>query len=302
MLAMPRVPGAAMMCPLVFAVLLASCGASKKPVVVGSKNETEQMLLGEIVAQHLEHRLGRTVERRAGLGGTAILYQSIISGEVGIYPEYTGLIESDILKEPAAADPQIVLERVRLELGRIAQLEILDPLGFDNPSAIVVSANDKDKLAGLSDAARLDRRWKLGMTYEFQSRSDGFQALALYRLPMAAPRILDPKQLFSELEKGNVDMIATRATDGHLTSPDWKLLADDRKVDDRPAKVFPPYEACLLVRKDLIRDEPGVRPALAELSGKIHADAMRKLNGEVEVEHRPLATVATEFLTQAGLR
>ena len=98
---MPRVTGAALLCPLLFAVLLASCGASKKPVVVGSKNETEQMLLGEIVAQHLEHRLGRTVERRAGLGDTAILYQSIISGEVGVYPEYTGLIESDILKEPA---------------------------------------------------------------------------------------------------------------------------------------------------------------------------------------------------------
>jgi osmoprotectant transport system substrate-binding protein len=302
MLAMPRVTGAALLCPLVSAVLLASCGASKKPVVVGSKNETEQMLLGEIVAQHLEHRLGRTIERRTGLGGTAILYQSIISGEVGIYPEYTGLIESDILKEPADADPQIVLARVRREMDRIAQLEILDSLGFDNPSAIVVSANDKDKPAGLSDAARLNRRWKLGMTYEFQSRSDGFQALALYRLPMAAPRILDPKQLFAELEKGSVDMIATRATDGHLTSPDWKVLADDRKVDDRPTKVFPAYEACLLVRKDLIAAEPGLRPALAELSGKIQADAMRKLNAEVDVDHRPLATVAAEFLAQAGLR
>ena len=97
-------------------------------------------------------------------------------------------------------------------------------------------------------------------------------------------------------------MIATRATDGHLTSPDWKVLADDRKVDDRPAKVFPPYEACLLVRKDLIAAEPGLRPALAELSGKIHADAMRKLNAEVDVDHRPLATVAAEFLAQAGLR
>ena len=85
-------------------------------MVVGSKNETEQMLLGEIVAQHLEHRLGRPVERRTGLGDTAILYQSILSGEVGVYPEYTGLIESEILKEPANPDPQIVLARVRGEM------------------------------------------------------------------------------------------------------------------------------------------------------------------------------------------
>ena len=112
MLAMLRVPVAALLCTLGAAVLLASC-SSKKPIVVGSKNETEQMLLGEIVAQHLEHRLGRTVQRRLGLGDTAILYQSIISGEVGIYPEYTGLIESEILKEQANPDPQIVLARVR---------------------------------------------------------------------------------------------------------------------------------------------------------------------------------------------
>jgi osmoprotectant transport system substrate-binding protein len=121
---------------------------------------------------------------------------------------------------------------------------------------------------------------------------------------MAAPRIVDSKQLFAELEKGTVDMIATRATDGHLTSPDWKVLADDRTVDNRPAGVFPPYEACLLVRQDLIavQGEPGLRPALAELSGKFSADIMRKLNAEVELEHRPLAAVAADFLTRTGLR
>src|SRR5512146_2752325 len=106
---MLRVPSAALLCACAAAVLLASCGGSKKPLVVGSKDETEQMLLGEIVAQHLEHRLGRTVERRTGLGGTALLYQSILSGDIGVYPEYTGLIESEILKEQADPDPQIVL-------------------------------------------------------------------------------------------------------------------------------------------------------------------------------------------------
>ena len=227
-----------------------------------------------------------------------MLYHSILSGEVGIYPEYTGLIESEILKEPADPDPQVVLTRVRQEMNRVAQIEILDSLGFDNPSAMVVSASRAEKLASLSDAAnaaKTDRRWKLGLDSEFQSRSDGLQALAPYHLPMTPPRILDPKQLFSALEKGGVDMIATRATDGHLTSPDWKVLADDRKV-------FPSYLACLLVRKDLIADEPALRPALAELSGKFPADTMRKLNAEVDLEHRPLAAVAADFLAQAGLR
>jgi osmoprotectant transport system substrate-binding protein len=293
---MLRVTFAALLCALILASLLASCGGSKKPVVVGSKDETEQMVLGEIVAQHLEHRLGGRVERRLGLGSTAILYQSILSAEVGVYPEYTGLIESEILKEPANPDPQIVLARVRGQMDML-QLELLDPLGFDNPTAMVVSANEK--VASLSDAAnaaKTDRRWKLGVTSEFQSRSDGLKALAPYRLPLA-PRILDVKQLYAALEKGDVDMIAARATDGHLMSPDWKILADDRDP-----KVFPAYQACLLVRKELIAAEPGLRPALAELSGKFSAETMRKLNAEVDVEHRPLAAVAADFLTQAGLK
>ncbi len=279
---------------LLCACLLASCGGSKKPIVVGSKDETEQILLGEIVAQHLEHRLGRSVERRAGLGGTAVLYQSLISGDVGIYPEYTGLIESEILKEPANPDPQILLTRVRSQMD-MAQIAVLDPLGFDNPPALVVSAAGSEKLANLSNAARANRRWKPGWSYDFQSRSDGLAALAPYHLSFDPPRILQAKQLFPALEKGDVDMIALRATDGHLASPDWTILADDRKV-------FPAYQACLLARKDLLAAEPALRPALAELSGKIQADTMRKLNAEVDRDHRPVAAVASDFLAQAGLR
>ena len=293
MLHVLRVPAAALFCTLGFAAILASC-SSKKPIVVGSKNDTEQMILGEIVAQHLEHRLGQKVQRRLGLGDTAILYQSIITGVVGVYPEYTGLIESDILKEQASPDPQIVLSRARSQMDMM-QLELLDPLGFNNPSVIVVRANGTDKFATLSDAAGFNKNWRLGVSYEFQSRSDGLQALASYRLPMGSPKVLDPKQLFASLASGDVDMIAARATDGHLTSADWKILTDDRKV-------FPPYEACLLVRKDLIAAEPALRPALAELSGKINADTMRKLNAEVDVMGQPVAIVATEFLTQAGLK
>jgi osmoprotectant transport system substrate-binding protein len=296
MLRMLRYPLTALLCALFLVVSLQSCSAPQRRLVVGSKDETEQMLLGEIVAQHLEHRLSRPIERHTGLGGTAVLYQSLLSGEVGIYPEYTGLIESEILKEQADPHPEIVLARVRLEMVRTAMVEVLDPLGFDNRSVMVVSASGAEKLSTLSDAARLNKRWKVGMPYEFQSRSDGLQQLALYRLSLV-PRILDRKQLFTALEKGDVDMISARAADSHLMSPDWKVL-----VDDRAPPAFPPYQACLLVRQDLIAAEPGLRAALAELAGKFSLDIMRKLNAEVDVEHRPLAAVAADFLTQAGLR
>lgn len=294
---MPRVTLAAVLCTLGIAVFLASCN-SKKPLTIGSKSDTEGMILGEIVAQHLERRLGRPVTRRTGLGDTAVLYQAILSGDVGVYPEYTGLIESGILKEQANSDPQIVLSRVRQEMARVAQTEVLDPLGFDSPSVMVVRASGHEKIDTLSDAAdpaKTSQRWKLGVSSDFQARSDGLQELAPYRLSMDSPRILDTKQLFMALAKGDLDMIATRSTDGHLTSPDWKTLADDKKV-------FPSYQACLLVRKDLIAADPALRPALAELSGKINADTMRKMNSEVDVAGRPVAAVAAEFLSQAGLK
>jgi glycine betaine/choline ABC-type transport system substrate-binding protein len=279
---------------LLCAWLLASCGSSKKPLVVGSKDETEQMILGEIVAQHLERRLGRTVVRRLGLGSTAVVYQAILSDNIGVYPEYTGLIETEILKEPADKNPQIVFARVQGEMARIAHIDVLDSLGFDNPSAMVVAAKATEKMATLTDAARADTPWKLGMTFEFQTRGDALQALAPYRLPVTS-RVIDWKQLFAALEKGDVNMIATRAADGHLKSPDWKILADDQKV-------FPSYEACLLVRQDLVTAEPMLRPALAELSGKFNLETMRKLNAQVDIEHRAVAAVAADFLAQAGLR
>lgn len=290
MLAILRGTPALLLC----AGLLASCGSSKKPLVVGSKDETEQLILGEIVAQHLERRLGRGVVRRTGLGSTAVVYQAILSDRIGIYPEYTGLIETEILKEPADKNPQIVFVRVKQEMKRIALIDVLDPLGFDNPSAMVVAAKGTEKIANLTDAARVETRWKLGLTYDFQSREDALQALAPYRLPITT-RVMDAKQLFAMLEKGEVNMIAARATDGHLKSPDWKILADDQKV-------FPAYEACLLVRQDLAAAEPMLRPALAELSGKFNLETVRKLNAQVDIEHQAVAAVAADFLTQAGLR
>ncbi len=275
-------------------LLSAACGKSNT-IVVGSKADTEGTLLGEIVAQHLDRRLSAVVERRLSLGSTGVLYQSILAGDVSIYPEYTGVIETDILKEQPGDDPQIVLERTRAQM-RMAQLELMDPLGFDSPPVVVVHAADAPGIQTLSEAAAKDMMWKLGIDPSFQNGMGGWTALSKYRLPMAsAPRNVEQNQLFAKLEARDVTMIAARATDGPLTSPEWKVLADDRKV-------FTSYQACLLVRQDKLAQTPQLKAALAELSGKFSADTMRKLNAQVDLEHRPVAAVAAEFLTKAGLR
>src|SRR6185437_3029862 len=116
---------------------------------------TEQMLLGEIVAQHLEHRLARKVDRRPELGVTVNAYQALQSGEINLYAEYSGSILTEILKEQPSPDPSLVFQRARGEMKRLAQAELLDPLGIDNPFVAVIRADDPraSKVSTLSDAA-----------------------------------------------------------------------------------------------------------------------------------------------------
>jgi len=281
------------------AAILAAAGCSRGPkIAVGSMNSTEQVLLAEIVAQHLEHRLGRTVERRPNLGQTVNAYQALQSGEVNIYPEYSGSIMTEILKEQPSAEAAQIFQRARGEMKRTAQLDLLDPLGIDNRFVAVIRADDPraDKASTLSEAAAVKDGWALGVTAEFQQLSDGMPALTQYKLPMkAAPRSMDGGDLFAALEKGTATMIVTRATDGHLTQAAWKTLSDDRNL-------FVPKQAALLVQGSLLAALPSARPALQELSGKFNVEKMRKLNAQVDLDHMQPKDVAASFLTELGLR
>ncbi|HLH40177.1 MAG TPA: glycine betaine ABC transporter substrate-binding protein [Bryobacteraceae bacterium] len=277
---------------------LAGCGSSPKTIVVGSKNFTEQVVLGEIIAQHLEHRLGRPVRRQLNLGGTLLTYQALLNGQISLYPEYTGTIEAEILKEPPSPDSAQVFERSRLEMARREQLDLLPSLGFDNSFAMVVRGEDarREKISTLSQAAGVKHGWKLGMGYEFASRIDGMPALNKYHLPMSAPpRSMDLGLVYKALSDGQVTMIAANATDGQLARHDWTVLADDQHA-------FGSYQACILARQDVEAAEPRLKPALLELSGKLSSETMRKLNAAVDVDHRPAAQVAAEFLAQSGLK
>ncbi|MGH9558986.1 MAG: glycine betaine ABC transporter substrate-binding protein [Bryobacteraceae bacterium] len=287
-----------LICILVSSALaLAGCGKSRQPIVVGSKNFTEQVLLGEIISQHLEHRLGRKVTRRLDLGGTLLTYQALLNGQISLYPEYTGTIDAEILKETPVSDPAQVYERDRQEMLRRTHMVLLSPLGIDNSFVMVIPAAlaKKDKVETLSQAAEANPGWKIGMGYEFAQRIDGIPALDRYHLPRAAaPRTMDLGLMYKAMDQGQVNMIAANATDGALLGHDWTALRDDKKV-------FGSYQACILVRQDILEQEPRLKPALDELSGRFSNDLMRKLNAEVDVEHKDIRQVAAEFLKQAGL-
>ena len=293
-----RAPNYAVAALVMLVGLAAGCGNSPKTIVVGSMNSTEQILLGEIVAQHLEHRLGRKVDRRPNLGGTPNAFQAIQNGEISLYPEYAGSIVTEILKEQPAADASLIFERAKGEIKRLAQADLLNPLGMDNSFVAVIRADDSraSKVSTLSEAAEASEGWILGASLEFQQLADGMPALTQYKLPMkAAPRSMDGDLLFGALEQAAVTMIVVRATDGVLTQKNWKTLRDDRNR-------FVPKQACLLVQQNLLMTQPGVRQALEELSGKFTSEKMRQLNALVDLGHLQPKDVAASFLAQAGLK
>jgi len=284
---------------LIAVVALCGCSHADRALRIGSKNFTEQVLLGEIIAQHLEHRLRIKVDRCLNLGGTLLAHQALISGEIDLYPEYTGTALAAILKDPpGVTDASPVLERVRSEYRRRFQVEWLPPLGIDNGFAMVIRGPDARRLhlESLTGAAGVTDSWKLGAGYEFEQRADGLAALKnTYRLRFpTAPVSMDLGLLYMALEQGQVDMIAANATDGLLSKLDLKVLADDRHA-------FPPYQVCIAIREDSLRKIPGLQPALQELSNKFTNQTMQQLNYNVDAKHRPVSQVAADFLRQSGM-
>ena len=270
----------------------------ERPLTVGSKNFTEQIILGEIVAQHLEHRLGRPVDRKLNLGGTMLAHQALVQGDIDLYPEYIGTALTAILKLPPVAERSVAVDLVRAEYQARFGMEWMDPLGFNNTFAMVILGGEarKSKITTLSDAARKVPGWTLGVGYEFQQRPDGLAGLLkTYQLPVqGSPKTMDLGLLYKALEQGQVSMVAGNATDGQLSILDAVVLQDDRRY-------FPPYDCSFVARAALLKDNPPLREALAELAGRFTDQIMRRLNYQVAAEHRPLREVATQFLTEADL-
>ena len=275
-----------------FLAILCLCSCSRNgAIVVGSKNFTEQLILGEIAAQQLERKLHVSVERRLNLGGTLLAHQAIQKGDIDIYPEYTGTASSVVLKKSVPPDTVRAYLLVKEEYLKRYGLVWLPPLGFNDTFAMVVRAQDGQKLSARKLSSADSRSWRLGVGYEFLTRPDGLHKLnEVYGLRWeGTPRSMDLGLLYQALRQSKIDMAAANSTDAGLTDARFTVLEDDKKA-------FPPYNACFVVRKNLIDQQKGVEMALTMLANHINADAMRSLNRQVEVDHQPIVRVVKEFL------
>src|SRR6266702_4703127 len=216
---------------LLFAALLCSCGpARENRVIIGSKNFTEQLILGELMAQQLESHTSLHVERRFYLAGTFICQQAILAGRIDVYPEYTGTALTAILKEKPTGNRQDVYSRVKTEYEKRFGLEVGPPLGFNDTFAIEIRGEDARRLnlKTISQAAAYTPQWRAGFGYEFMERPDGYKGLV--------------------------------ATYGLIPALDLVVLEDDRHY-------FPPYEAVPIIRKDTLARHSEIGHALDDLVG-----------------------------------
>jgi osmoprotectant transport system substrate-binding protein len=284
--------------PVIILVLpIISCERDADRIVVGSKNFTEQVILGELFAQAIEARTHLAVERRFYLAGTFICQQAILAGRIDIYPEYTGTALTAVLKQQPSGNKLDVYRRVQQGYEKFG-LNVGRPLGFDDSFAMVIRGDDARQLhlTTLSQAATFAPRWRAGFGYEFMERPDGYKGLvASYGLHFAeSPRIMDLGLLTRALKDRQVDIIAGNNTDGLIRALDFFVLEDDHHY-------FPPYEAVAIMRGEMLKQHPEVGGAVDELAGAISDDDMRRLNYAVDGEHRDPTAVVKEFLQQRGL-
>ncbi len=284
---------------LPFLLWVTACGPPRPDhPIIGAKNFTEQVVLGELLAQEIEAKTGLKVERRFYLAGSYIANQALVAGRIDGYVEYTGTALTAILKQPLDRDPAQVLQTVRRLYEQEDHVTVGPPLGFENTFAMVVRGDDARRLhlTTLSQAAPYTLQWKLGVGYEFEQRPDGLPGLSTaYGLKFdGPPRTMDLGLLYRALEAHQVDMIAANSTDGPIAALGLTVLEDDRHY-------FPPYQAVPLVRDETLQRWPGISVALDALAGKVSAAEMRQMNEEVDGEHRDPAEVVREFRARKGL-
>ena len=271
-------------------------GENSDRIAVGSKDFTEQIILGELLAQAIEAKTGLPVERRFDLGGN-LAHEALVAGEIDIYVEYTGTALLAILKGQPLADPEEVYRRVKSAYAKRFGLEWMEPLGFNNTFAILVRGDAARKLdlSTISEAAKVSAQWRAGFGQDFMSRPDGYPGFArTYGFHFQEIREMDLSLTYRALAEGQVDLIAGNSTDGLISYYHLTQLADDRHY-------FPPYDAVPVVRQATLEKYPELREVLRKLGGILSVEEMRRLNYSVDGEKRPPKEVVREFLIQKGL-
>ena len=266
-------------------------------IIIGSKNFTEQVILGELLAQHIENHTKLKVDRRFNLGGTFIAHEAVKAGKIAGYVEYTGTSFTTILKEKPISDPESVYKKVKEYYDQKLKLAVMKPLGFENTFAMIIRGEDAKKwqIKSLSEACKYSPQMKAGFGYEFLERADGYPGLSkTYNLKFANIKQMELGLMYQALKEKQVDFIAANSTDGLIPVLNLVILEDDKKY-------FPPYQAIPIFNQEIIRKYPELTDTINQLGGKVSTTAIQKMNYQVDNQSQPVEKVVSEWLISQQL-
>ncbi|MBO1053415.1 MAG: ABC transporter permease subunit [Dolichospermum sp. DET73] len=266
-------------------------------IIIGSKNFTEQVILGELLAQHIENHTKLKVDRRFNLGGTFIAHEAVKAGKIAGYVEYTGTSFTTVLKEKPISNPQIVYEKVKEYYDQKLKLAVMKPLGFENTFAMIIREEDAKKwqIKSLSEAGKYSPQMKAGFGYEFLEREDGYPGLSkTYNLKFANIKQMELGLMYQALKEKQVDFIAANSTDGLIPVLNLVILEDDKKY-------FPPYQAIPIFNQEILQKYPELTDTINQLGGKISTTEIQKMNYQVDNQSQPVEKVVSEWLKSQKL-
>lgn len=273
-------------------------GGEKQNIVIAGKLGSEPEILIHMYKALIEENTDLTVEMKPGLGKTSFLFNALKSGEIDVYPEFTGTALSEFLKETATStDKEAVYEQARKGMQEKFQMELLKPMAYNNTYALAVpqSIAQQYRLKEISDLHRVKNQIKAGFTLEFADRQDGYRGIQkLYGLHLANVKTMEPKLRYQAVETGDIQLVDAYSTDSELRQYHLTVLADDKQL-------FPPYQGAPLMRKETAEEYPEMVAALNQLAGKITDEEMREMNYKVNSEGISAERVAREYLREKGL-
>lgn len=279
-------------------VLLAGCGGSgSNTVVVGSKNFTENIILGEIISQLIEEKTDLKVERKLNMGGTFVCFEALKKGDIDVYADYTGTALTAQLKLEVISDADRVYEIVQKEFNEQFELKWLKPFGINNTYAVAVSEDfaRERKISKVSDLAPISGELVFGAEHEFYNRQDGYDGMVeVYGLNFKDRISMETALKYQAMGEKQMDVTDAFATDGQLITYNLTILEDDQNF-------FPPYYAAPVIRMDTLENHPSLEDVLNDLGDTISDEEMQQMNYQAEAEKKPIETVAREFLEQRGL-
>lgn len=264
---------------------------------IGGKDYTEQSIVTHLVSETIEGNTDIRVNRKTDLGGTKVIFGALLNGDIDMYMEYMGTAYADTLKYPPINDMDKMYETVQKDFKEKHNLEILDPMSFNNTYALAVTKETAAKynLKTISDFAKVAHELKSGTTFEFINREDGLKGLKkLYNFTMKEEIALDGAPRYVALVNGDVDVIDGFSTDGLMKKFDLKLLEDDKKL-------FPPYYVIPVINEDKLKEYPEIKPLLKDLGEILTDEVMMELNYKVDELQMEPQVVAREFLLEKGI-